>query len=77
LKPFGFRFWESGKMRRLSRDSRVSFRLVEAKPVTSDFADGESDRVLGAAARAVAHELGRQAADEYFDALISKQRASR
>lgn len=36
-----------------------------------DFSDLESQRVLAVAARAVARELGRQAAREYFAELIS------
>lgn len=42
----------------------------------ADFSDQESQRVLTAAARAVAHELGRQAAREYFAELIGKTRVS-
>ena len=41
-----------------------------------DFSDGESQRVLAAAARAVARELGRQAAREYFAELIGKSKVS-
>ena len=38
----------------------------------ADFSDPESQRVLTAAARAVAYELGRNAAREYFAELIHK-----
>jgi hypothetical protein len=40
----------------------------------TDFSDGESQRVLAAAARVVARELGRQAAREYFAELIGKSK---
>jgi len=47
--------------------------LVEAKSVQpADFSDLQSQRVLMAAARAVARELGREAAREYFVELIGK-----
>jgi hypothetical protein len=38
-----------------------------------DFSDPESQRVLAAAARGVARELGRQAAREYFAELIGQK----
>lgn len=41
----------------------------------ADFTDAESQRALSAAARAVARELGREAAREYFATLIGKSRA--
>ena len=41
-----------------------------------DFSDPESQCVLAAAARAVARELGREAAREYFAELIGKPKAS-
>lgn len=48
----------------------------DAKPNGSaDFGDAESQRVLTAAARAVARELGREAAREYFAGLIGGSRA--
>lgn len=61
--------------------SRYSARrlltLVEAKPVEpADFTDPESQRVLAAAARVVARELGREAAREYFAELIGKRKAT-
>lgn len=37
----------------------------------ADFSDPESQRVLTAAARAVAGELGRQAAREEFDRILA------
>lgn len=47
--------------------SRRLLRLVEKGPVLSaDLTDPDSQRVLTAAARAVAAELGRQAAREFF-----------
>jgi hypothetical protein len=50
--------------------------LVDTKPVyPTDFSDRESQRVLAAAARAVARELGRQAAREYFAEVIGKPKA--
>jgi hypothetical protein len=39
---------------------------------TADLSDPESQRVLTAAARAVARELGRQAARDYFAELIKR-----
>ena len=51
--------------------------LVDAKSVQpADFGDLESQRVLAAAARAVARELGREAAREYFAELIGRPKAS-
>jgi hypothetical protein len=49
---------------------------VSDKPAgrATDFSDGESQRVLAAAARAVARELGRQAAREYFAELIGQSK---
>lgn len=44
---------------------------VEVEPTRSaDFSDAESQRVLTAAARAVAWELGREAAREHFAKLV-------
>ena len=48
---------------------------IEANRLT-DFSDAESQRVLTAASRAVARELGREAAREYFAKLIGRSRAS-
>jgi hypothetical protein len=47
---------------------------LSAAPAASpaDFSDHESQRVLAVAARAVARELGREAAREYFAELIGK-----
>jgi hypothetical protein len=42
----------------------------------TDFSDAESQRVLTAAACAVARELGRQAAREYFAELIGHSKVS-
>jgi hypothetical protein len=42
----------------------------------ADFSDPESQRVLAAAAAAVARELGRQAAREYFAELLGKPKVS-
>jgi hypothetical protein len=39
-----------------------------------DFSDPESQRVLRAAARAVAYELGRQAGGEYFAEVLRQSR---
>ena len=51
--------------------------LIEAKSLQLvDFSDVESQRVLAAAARAVARELGREAAREYFAEVIGKSKAS-
>jgi hypothetical protein len=41
-----------------------------------DFSDRESQRVLSVAAKAVARELGRQVAREYFADLIGKPKVS-
>lgn len=49
---------------------------LEVEPTRSaDFSDGESQRVLTAAARAVARELGREAAREHFAKLIGRTSA--
>jgi len=42
-----------------------------------DFSDRESQRVLLAAARGVAYELGRAAAREWFAESIGKPKGSR
>ena len=61
----------------MTRAARRRLTLVETKPVQpADFSDRESLRVLAAAARAVARELGREAAREYFAELIGKQKVS-
>jgi len=49
--------------------------LVEPKSAPLDFSDAESQRVLTRAAEAVARELGREAAREYFAQLIGKPKA--
>jgi hypothetical protein len=50
---------------------------LDAKVVAvADFSDAESQRVLTAAARAVAREMGREAAREYFAELIGRTRVS-
>lgn len=62
-------------MRRLKFSARRQLTLMETKSVQSaDFSDLESQRVLAAAARAVARELGREAAREYFAELIGRRR---
>jgi hypothetical protein len=54
-------------MRRHTASARRRVAVVETTVDTpADFADRESQRVLSAAARAVAHELGRAAAREWF-----------
>ena len=64
-------------MPRSTRSARGPLTLVETQPVhPADFSDRESQRVLAAAACAVAHELGREAAREYFAELIGKPKAS-
>ena len=42
----------------------------------ADFNDPESQRVLAAAAGAVARELGRQAAREYFETKLTGSKGS-
>ena len=60
-------------MPRPTRSARRPLTLVETKAVQpADFSDLESQRVLTTAARAVARELGREAAREYFAELIGK-----
>ena len=64
-------------MPRPARSARHQLTLVELKSVQpADFSDLESQRVLAAVARAVAHELGRAAAREYFALVIGKPKAS-
>lgn len=63
-------------MPRPTRSARHSLTLVETKSVQpADFSDLESQRVLAAAARAVARELWREATREYFAELIGKPKA--
>jgi hypothetical protein len=63
-------------MRRHTRAVRRPVTLVEPEPgPLGDFSDVESQRVLTLAARAVARELGREAAREYFAQLIGKPKA--
>ena len=63
-------------MRRHTRSARHPLTLVEPKSAPlADFSDVESQRVLTLAARAVARELGREAAREYFAQLIGKPKA--
>jgi hypothetical protein len=61
-------------MPRSPRAALSSLKLVEAIPRMTDFTDPESQRALSGAARAVARELGRQAAREHFAALLDKAR---
>ncbi len=66
-----------GKMPRLTPPSKRVSEPLQANPNRSaDFSDIESARVLTAAARAVARELGRQAAREYFAELIGRSMVS-
>jgi hypothetical protein len=63
--------------RRFTRSTRHPLTLVETRSVqAADFSDIESQRVLTVAARAVARELGREAAHEYFAQLIGKPKVS-
>lgn len=57
----------------------AALALVNPAPVVAaaDLTDAESQRVLAAAARTVAFELGREAAREYFAALIDSRDAPR
>ena len=64
-------------MPRPTRSAGCLLRLVDTKPAHSaDFSDLESQRVLAAATRVVARELGREAAREYFAEFIGKPKAS-
>lgn len=64
-------------MRRRHTRSARPLTLVETKSVQpADFSDVESQRVLTTAARAVARELGREAAREYFAQLIGEPKVS-
>ena len=56
--------------------ARSPLTLVEPSPVRplADFSDRDSQGVLRAAAEAVARELGRQAAREYFAELIGRSK---
>lgn len=50
---------------------------LASRPATGvDCADAQSQRVLAAATRSVARELGREAAREYFAELISSVKGS-
>lgn len=62
-------------MPRTGSPARPLLPPVEAKSAPyADFSDHESQRVLAAAACAVARELGREAAREYFGELIGKRK---
>ena len=62
-------------MLRTARSPRRLKTVVDVKfGQTADFADPESQRVLAAAARAVARGGTDQAAREYFAELISARR---
>ena len=51
--------------------------LVEGESVrVADFTDAESRQVLATAANALARELGREAARQYFTELISRRNSS-
>ena len=57
----------SHKIRRARRSATGQMRRLDTKCIgEADFSDPESQRVLAAAALAVARELGRQAAREFF-----------
>ena len=59
------------------RPARRGLMFVDIESVhPADFSDLESQRVLAAAARAVARELGREAAREYFAELIRHRKVS-
>lgn len=65
----------SGKMPVVTLCDRREKTRVGAEPVpAADFNDLESQSVLTAAARAVAYELGREAAREYFAERIGAQK---
>jgi hypothetical protein len=58
-------------MPRHIHSARQPLTFVKTRSVRqADFSDRESQRVLTAAARAVARELGREAACEFFAELI-------
>ena len=59
-----------------SPSKRASEPLQSDLNRSVDFSDIESVRVLAVAARAVARELGREAAREYFAELIGRSRVS-
>jgi len=63
-------------MPRLTGSPRRPLTRVDTKSCQpADFGDRESQRVLTAGARAVARELGREAAREQFAAVISQSKA--
>ena len=63
----GFRRRRRSRMIRAARAATRSWPHVDTESVSAaDFSDPESQRVLAAAARSVAAELGRQAARELF-----------
>ncbi len=59
-----------------SRTSETSGTDYRREECHADFGDSGSKRVLAGAAVAVARELGRQAAREYFQELIQPRRPS-
>jgi hypothetical protein len=63
--------------RRTPRNTLPFSRTNDQSGRDQDFDNAESDRVFAAAARAVARELGRQAAREYFAKLIKTSEASK
>lgn len=63
-------------MPRSDRTARQLTLVVTKSAPSADFSDRESRRVLAAAACAVARELGREAAREYFAEVIGKAKVS-
>jgi hypothetical protein len=61
-------------MPRPSRSARRSLAFLVEPATQTDFSDPESQRVLEAAADAVAYELGLEAGREYFTELLAAQR---
>jgi hypothetical protein len=63
-------------MRRPTRSAGRPLELMERKlTAAADFSDPESQRVLRAASRVLAFELGLAAGREYFDEMIGKPKA--
>jgi hypothetical protein len=65
----------SRKIHRAPRSGSLSERQPASPPDgLTDFSDVKSQRVLAAASMAVARELGRQAARDYFAELLNTPR---
>ena len=75
IDPVVINATDPGRVPRVAPGSLATGAATAASLVDPvDFSDPESQRVLTAAARVVARELGREAAQEYFAELLHSSR---